>query len=126
MHRPYSEFRFTGPSTSKGAVRFIGLIKFKDAGEIQGFGDVGSASGIRCWPVMARRSLKSVMPVRAGKSLKLAKSLAADGDGEAGDVHFLYAGLKKPLDKHFSARHRHERIPPAPRHPPPQAGSLAF
>lgn len=46
--------------------------------------------------MVARRSVKPVMPVVAGKSLKLAKSLAADGGGEAGDVHFVGAGLKQP------------------------------
>ena len=57
--------------------------------------------------MVARRSVKSVMPVVAGKSLKFPKFLAAggagkasgvagpSGSGEAGDVHFVGAGLKK-------------------------------
>lgn len=56
----------------------------------QGIAEVGGAGGIRYWPMMARRSLKFVMSVVVGNSLKLAKSLAAGGSGEAAKAPEVY------------------------------------
>ncbi|MCT7953031.1 hypothetical protein NG798_24855 [Ancylothrix sp. C2] len=50
-------------------------------------------------PVVVRRPVKSVVagrPVVVRRPVKFPKSLAAGGGGEAGDVHFLYVGLKQP------------------------------
>ncbi|MCT7953213.1 hypothetical protein NG798_25785, partial [Ancylothrix sp. C2] len=58
-----------------------GFITFREAGEVQGIGEVGGASGIQYGPVLAGRPMKSV---------------DVGGGGEADNLHFLYAGLKQP------------------------------
>ncbi len=52
----------------------------------QGIAEVSGAGGILYWPMMARRSLKFGMSVVEGKSLKLAKSLAAANTNEPNGV----------------------------------------
>ncbi len=69
--------KFTSPSTSSGSDRFTGFITSREAGVVQGVGEVGDAGGIRYWPLVVGR------PVEL---LKVAEVSAPTGGGQTSDV----------------------------------------